>query len=152
MASVRDILGEIGYDMRNYHEESFSFETLSIPARPAVDTDHQVLTETARPIGTISPPLSGGWAREQAPPSTRRIRPNAAAPSPAAQTRTCWMPHWPAGLRLPSSCTQGMCGTCKTTMLSGEVDMQHNGGIRPREIAAEQDPRLLLQTAQRPPH
>ena len=40
-----------------------------------------------------------------------------------------------AGLRLPASCTQGMCGTCKTTMLSGEVDMQHNGGIRPREVA-----------------
>jgi len=28
-----------------------------------------------------------------------------------------------------------MCGTCKTTMISGTVDMQHNGGIRPREIA-----------------
>jgi hypothetical protein len=28
-----------------------------------------------------------------------------------------------------------MCGTCKTSILSGEVDMQHNGGIRPREIA-----------------
>jgi ferredoxin len=40
-----------------------------------------------------------------------------------------------AGMRLPSSCTQGMCGTCKTTMLAGTVDMQHNGGIRPKEIA-----------------
>jgi glycine betaine catabolism B len=40
-----------------------------------------------------------------------------------------------AGLRLAASCTQGMCGSCKTTMLSGEVDMQHNGGIRPREVA-----------------
>ena len=41
-----------------------------------------------------------------------------------------------AGLRLPSSCTQGMCGTCKVAKLSGEVDMNHNGGIRPREVAA----------------
>ena len=40
-----------------------------------------------------------------------------------------------AGLTPPSSCGQGMCGTCKTTMLSGTVDMQHMGGIRPREIA-----------------
>ena len=39
-----------------------------------------------------------------------------------------------AGLSPPSSCGQGMCGTCKTTMISGTVDMQHNGGIRPREI------------------
>ena len=40
-----------------------------------------------------------------------------------------------AGLNPASSCGQGMCGTCKTTLLSGNVDMQHNGGIRPREIA-----------------
>jgi ferredoxin len=30
-----------------------------------------------------------------------------------------------------------MCGTCKTTVLSGTVDMQHQGGIRPREIAQD---------------
>ncbi|MGP3989305.1 2Fe-2S iron-sulfur cluster-binding protein [Streptomyces sp. 3N207] len=40
-----------------------------------------------------------------------------------------------AGITLPASCAQGMCGTCKTTLLAGSVDMQHNGGIRPREIA-----------------
>ena len=40
-----------------------------------------------------------------------------------------------AGLRLPASCTQGMCGTCKTTKISGDVDLRHNGGIRPREVA-----------------
>lgn len=41
-----------------------------------------------------------------------------------------------AGLTLPSSCTQGLCGTCKSTLKAGEVDMQHAGGIRPREIVA----------------
>jgi glycine betaine catabolism B len=41
-----------------------------------------------------------------------------------------------AGLTPPSSCGEGMCGTCKTTLVSGSVDMSHNGGIRPREIAA----------------
>ncbi len=41
-----------------------------------------------------------------------------------------------AGLSLPSSCGEGVCGTCKTTLLSGAVDMRHAGGIRPREIAA----------------
>jgi ferredoxin-NADP reductase len=40
-----------------------------------------------------------------------------------------------AGITLPASCAQGMCGTCKSTLLAGSVDMQHNGGIRPREIA-----------------
>jgi glycine betaine catabolism B len=41
-----------------------------------------------------------------------------------------------AGLRPPSSCSQGVCGTCKLTMLDGSVDMKHNGGIRPKEVAA----------------
>lgn len=41
-----------------------------------------------------------------------------------------------AGLTLPSSCTQGICGTCKSTLLAGQVDMRHAGGIRAREIAA----------------
>lgn len=40
-----------------------------------------------------------------------------------------------AGLRLPSSCQQGLCGTCKQTATSGTVEMRHAGGIRPREIA-----------------
>lgn len=40
-----------------------------------------------------------------------------------------------AGVMLRSSCRQGMCGTCKTTLVEGEVDMRHQGGIRPREIA-----------------
>jgi ferredoxin-NADP reductase len=39
-----------------------------------------------------------------------------------------------AGLSLPSSCHEGVCGTCKTTMVSGAVDMDHAGGIRQREI------------------
>ena len=30
-----------------------------------------------------------------------------------------------------------MCGTCKTTLLSGRVEMNHAGGIRPREIAQD---------------
>lgn len=40
-----------------------------------------------------------------------------------------------AGITLPSSCSQGLCGTCKSRLLSGEIDMQHGGGIRPKEIA-----------------
>jgi len=37
---------------------------------------------------------------------------------------------------LPFSCREGMCATCKSKLLSGQVDMQHKGGIRPKEIAA----------------
>ncbi len=43
-----------------------------------------------------------------------------------------------AGVSVPFSCGEGMCGTCKSTLLQGHVDMQHAGGIRPREIAQGQ--------------
>lgn len=41
-----------------------------------------------------------------------------------------------AGIAVPSNCTLGMCGTCKSALLAGSVEMNHAGGIRPREIAA----------------
>ena len=40
------------------------------------------------------------------------------------------------GIPLPSSCTLGMCGTGKSSLLGGMVEINHAGGIRPREIAA----------------
>ncbi|MXP21478.1 2Fe-2S iron-sulfur cluster binding domain-containing protein [Gordonia sp. HNM0687] len=40
-----------------------------------------------------------------------------------------------AGVTLPSSCGVGLCGSCKVRKLSGDVVMNHQGGIRPREIA-----------------
>lgn len=41
-----------------------------------------------------------------------------------------------AGVRIPMNCQEGMCGSCKVIKLQGEVDMNHQGGIRAREIAA----------------
>jgi UDP-N-acetylmuramyl pentapeptide synthase len=35
-----------------------------------------------------------------------------------------------AGMRLPASCTKGLCGTCKSRLVSGQVEMKHAGGIR----------------------
>jgi len=40
-----------------------------------------------------------------------------------------------AGVRLPSACGKGVCGTCKSRVLSGTVEMRHGGGIRQREIS-----------------
>ncbi|MCI2422658.1 hybrid-cluster NAD(P)-dependent oxidoreductase [Saccharopolyspora sp. K220] len=42
-----------------------------------------------------------------------------------------------SGLTLPSSCGQGMCGTCRATLVKGSVEMRHNGGISPRDRAAD---------------
>jgi len=39
-----------------------------------------------------------------------------------------------AGIALAFSCREGACGTCKSKLVSGQVHMEHKGGIRQREI------------------
>ncbi|MCU1569238.1 MAG: oxidoreductase [Pseudarthrobacter sp.] len=41
-----------------------------------------------------------------------------------------------AGVRIGANCKEGMCGSCKVVKFSGEVEMNHQGGIRAREIDA----------------
>jgi ferredoxin-NADP reductase len=108
MAAVRRMLADAGLDMDRYHEESFTFETPATQAEasPTTATDAGFKVEFTRSGRTLD-----------CDPDTSLL---------AAASR--------AGLSLPASCAQGMCGTCKATLLSGSVDMQHNGGIRPREI------------------
>lgn len=114
MAAVRRILGDLGFDMQNYHEESFSFEELTMKEFSGADG------------GSDAAPTEATY-------SVEFVR--------SGLTITCGKDEnlldaaYAAGLAPRSSCGQGMCGTCKTTMLSGTVDMRHNGGIRPREIA-----------------
>lgn len=93
------------------HEESYDFgET---PAAPAAPGDGTALTHDVRFA------RSGQVVRCDITTSVLEA---------AAQ----------AGLTLPSSCREGACGTCKTRLISGEVDMAHAGGIRPREVAQGQ--------------
>jgi len=109
MAAVRGLLAEAGFDMAHYHEESFVFEEMLAEeaAEPAPAADQAAFQ--------IS------FAR-----SNRTVACAADATILAAARR--------AGLKLPSSCTKGICGTCKSALVSGSVDMKHGGGIRQREI------------------
>jgi ferredoxin len=127
MASVRRILGDVGYDMSRYHEESFAFDALpgsDVPplVKEASSSEQTLGTTTGSEPGTAaSTAFSVELVRSG---RTLSCRPD----------ETILDAAFAVGLRLPASCTQGMCGTCKSTKLSGDVDMQHNGGIRPREI------------------
>jgi len=126
MKAVRELLDEAGFERAHYHEESFSFEALPVEVQATE-------TESAGASGQTAETFSISFAK-----SRREIRCGAAQPVlDAART---------AGLRLPASCTQGMCGTCKVKLVSGEVDMKHNGGIRQREI----DQGMVLLCCSRP--
>ena len=39
------------------------------------------------------------------------------------------------GIAIPYACAEGICGTCRVRKLSGEVEMNHQGGIEEDEIA-----------------
>lgn len=122
MAAVRRMLVDADFDMQNYHEESFSFDDLTMKEFSAHGTTDAVVDHGGP-----------GDASETTTYSVEFVR--------SGRTFTCADDEnvldaaYAAGLSPASSCGQGMCGTCKTTMLSGTVDMQHDGGIRPREIA-----------------
>ncbi|HEX6705926.1 MAG TPA: FAD-binding oxidoreductase [Albitalea sp.] len=106
MAGVRAMLETAGYEMQRYREESFSFDAAPIDV-PAASSDGADFVVRLSRLG-----------HEFRCGSDERLL--------AAAQR--------AGLRLPFSCSSGVCGTCKTRKLSGEVEMSHGGGIRPREI------------------
>ena len=123
MDSVRAMLVEAGFDMRRHHQESFVFEDLS------------PLEQAQAEAG------DGGAARSFQVEFTRSRR-----TLDVAESSFVLAAAKQAGMRLPSSCTQGMCGTCKSRLVSGTVAMTHAGGIRQREI----DQGMILLCCSRP--
>jgi glycine betaine catabolism B len=113
MAAIKTMLKDARFDMTHYHEESFSFELHegSVIGNATQDQSAETATGTFRIEFTRS-----------------------------GQTIDCGADQFildaarAAGMRLPFSCAKGLCGTCKSKKLSGEVLMTHGGGIRQREI------------------
>ncbi len=114
MAAVRTMLRAAGHDPERYHEESFDFAAAPEP-QPA----------TAAPDGLPSDAATFNVRFD-------RIGRSISCPSGA----TVLAAARAAGIRLPSACAKGVCGTCKSRLLSGTVAMRHGGGIRQREIDA----------------
>jgi len=122
MKAVRSMLDEAGFDRQHYHEESFSFESLPEQVQDAATVTHVDTSVTTAPaVGVDATSFKVSFqksAREIVCGAQQHVLEAARA----------------GGVRLASSCAQGMCGTCKVKLISGKVDMQHKGGIRQREI------------------
>ncbi|MEX3962215.1 2Fe-2S iron-sulfur cluster-binding protein [Paraburkholderia sp. EG286B] len=113
MDASRKMLADGGHDPARYHQESFNFaETVECAEAPVAEA-------------SAEPAAQAGFTVQLAR-SGRSFTMDASQTVLAAARK--------AGVPLPSSCSQGICGTCKTKVLEGSVDMKHNGGIRPREI------------------
>lgn len=107
METIRGLLSEAGPPPRRCHEESFD-------------------------LGAPVPPLATGTSVTHTVEMRRSGRTFVCDEKTPLLTAAA-----EAGITLPSSCQEGVCGTCKTVMLAGQVDMNHLGGIRPREIAQD---------------
>ncbi|HEY9213397.1 MAG TPA: hybrid-cluster NAD(P)-dependent oxidoreductase [Ancylobacter sp.] len=122
MAAVREMLKNAGFDMARHHEESFDFNELA-SAEPEIAAE--VLA--AEVVADIAKPAAVTYTIEFAK-AKRTIECSSDMFVLDAARR--------AGVRLPSSCSKGLCGTCKSKLIAGTVDMKHGGGIRQREIDA----------------
>ncbi|GAA2095480.1 hybrid-cluster NAD(P)-dependent oxidoreductase [Streptomyces albiaxialis] len=107
LRAVRAMLAASGFPMDRYHQESFESAQPHSPAEDGGGATHSVVLSRT---GTTVECAAGTSVLE-------------------AAAR--------AGITLPSSCGQGMCGTCVTTLEKGSVDMRHNGGLRPRDAARD---------------
>ncbi len=110
MAAARKISVELGVSDCNYHEESF---------------DAGVIEDAAAPVSE---------AVEAKSFSVQFLKQGKSIEVRADQTVLSCAKK--SGVRIPSSCASGICGTCKSKLVSGAVDMKSDGGIRQREIDA----------------
>ena len=111
MTSVREILISLGYNMDNYHQESFE--------APA---------ETAADIKVFDDPVPDDATAAEV------IFLRSGAKLGCKQTDTVLQLAKSNGIRIPSGCNFGLCGTCKVRKTAGEVLMVHNGGISEEDI------------------
>lgn len=115
MEAVLAMLVELGVPEVRIHTESYVFgETVRVPT---TDDGAGVGEATTASAAVFSVEFRGAGCMVQCPKGMTILE----------AAREAGIPH-------PSSCAEGVCGTCKATKVSGEVEMDHQGGIRPREV------------------
>jgi ferredoxin-NADP reductase len=110
MAAARSITAALGVPASNYIEESFDAAVID---EPGLEVEQQ----PAQKVYQVE------FSKQK-----RTLQ--------VSSDQTVLAAAKKGSIRLPSSCSNGMCGTCKSKLVSGSVEMNHNGGIRQREIDA----------------
>ncbi|ANF57432.1 hybrid-cluster NAD(P)-dependent oxidoreductase [Halotalea alkalilenta] len=118
MAAVRALLVEQGFNMNRYHEESFG----ATPVDARIDAVEQAeqAEQAPEPDRSLMHLVEFAGAGKSV-----RVSPEETVHAAAAKL----------GLHIPKACGMGICGTCKVMKQSGEVVMEHNGGITEEDEA-----------------
>jgi len=113
MRAVKYLLQKNEFDLTHYHEEAFG------PTPPEIQEEvHEFAQQAAENEATDS---SSDLFEVSFSETGKSIQALAGETVRSAATR--------AGLHIPTACGMGICGTCKVLKTSGEVVMEHNGGI-----------------------
>jgi ferredoxin len=155
LALAADIAEEIAEEIADSAEDYYESQPAAFGLyEPGYDADG-TLEATGLPLETSEPDASGSQASDGGPSQA----PEAATPDASSfetvgtgsltlsflrtgvNVRIDPDEHilgvaQRAGVRIGANCKEGMCGSCKVVKLSGEVEMNHQGGIRSREIDA----------------
>ncbi|WP_370298632.1 FAD-binding oxidoreductase [Pontibacterium sp.] len=118
MEAVRNMLRDAGYDMDRYHEESFG-ETPAKDVKQAEKHADEAELEDQLPKETVQISFADGDA-------TAAVELGVTLNEAAAE----------AGVNIAKACGVGICGACRVKVVSGNVEMTHNGGITEEEIDA----------------
>lgn len=113
MGVVREILISLGYDMERYRQESFAAPAATKAQIPEFDDPEPDEAASAEVVFAKS-----------------------GITVPCRETDTLLQLARSNGVPMAAGCTFGICGTCKTRKIEGEVHMVHNGGISDADIAA----------------
>ena len=108
MRTVREALAGAGFDMANYHEETFQ------PVAPELPISIAEASSDEKPVHVTFAMAGKQVLSEPGYTILQAARAN--------------------GVRIAAACESGICGTCRVMKLSGEVEMHHNGGILDDEI------------------
>jgi ferredoxin-NADP reductase/ferredoxin len=153
LALAVDIAEEIAEEIADSAEDYYESQPAAFGLyEPGYDAEGP-LKATGLPLETVDPDASeasdGGSAAgaEAAPPDDSSFETVGTGSLTLSFMRTginvridpdehLLGPAQRAGVRIGANCKEGMCGSCKVVKLSGEVEMNHQGGIRAREIDA----------------
>ncbi|MCH4564957.1 hybrid-cluster NAD(P)-dependent oxidoreductase [Halomonas sp. EGI 63088] len=119
MNAVKNLLKNNGFDMSHYHEESFGATPVDVQEEAL---EHAELAEAQAEELDAADLISVEFSTTG---KSVRIQPDETVHSAAAKL----------GLHIPKACGMGICGTCRVPLISGEVDMEHNGGITEEDVA-----------------
>jgi len=118
MRAVREMLQSAGFDMAFYHQESFG----APPAEPVSPPFAEAQTEAAEQAAPVQEVVPVHFSLSE-------------VDGECLPGQTVLQAARASGVRISAACEFGLCGTCKVRKISGEVEMNHNGGILDDEIA-----------------